>query len=580
MRTASLSSAVFLSALLTSSCAAPHRVTTPAPEPHLRPVLSGEWRVTLAESDGVELDFVMTFSTDRAGRWAGHSRAGGARELAGTAASVLGRLSGELPEGALIHTTGQLRAAGGDTVHMDGILESPFMGRRLWRGYVAGGRMQSELSRDGGAVAGRVTAVPHSSPGPLRDYPALAVALVGAIRGTIFDPALLEREEYRRFFQELHARFARARDDLDAVASFQALKPSLGISHLEFIRNPRIAATPLDSIIAGASGADPSRFVRLSFPAPGVAFLRVTRWDRVHDAVGAAFVRIDSAGAPFLILDIRGNPGGDASAVAPLRHLVRDTVPVGAFAGRRWYAANGGPPRPQDFGRIPRLPSTGAPADLIRALREHGAVLGVAVPREPRYAGTVFLLTDRGTASASEPLAHALKEWGLATLIGERTAGAMLTALPQPLGDGWIAVVPEADYVPADGVRLEGRGVQPHVAVASNEVFLAVADRIAANAPFSAEVLRGSSYEALQRPQDAERAYRHALQAVDAQRPPPPPASRAAVHRHLARILTARRQEQRAAEHWREVLRHLPDDKEALAAVRGVRPGGTGRGPE
>jgi hypothetical protein len=74
---------------------------------------------------------------------------------------------------------------------MEGILESPFMGRRLWRGYVASGRMQAELVRDGGAVAGRGDGGSPLLTRSAAELPALAVALVGAIRATIFDPALL-----------------------------------------------------------------------------------------------------------------------------------------------------------------------------------------------------------------------------------------------------------------------------------------------------------------------------------------------------------------------------------------------------
>src|SRR4029077_5841389 len=108
-----------------------------------------------------------------------------------------------------------------------------------------------------------------------------------AIRQTLFDPSLLERPAFVRFFSELQLRFGRARDDLEAVASFQALKPSLAISHLEFIRNPRLAALSLEEILAEQStiSEDPAR---LSFPAPGIAFLRVRKWAGCTAAIDQA----------------------------------------------------------------------------------------------------------------------------------------------------------------------------------------------------------------------------------------------------------------------------------------------------
>ena len=63
-------------------------------------------------------------------------------------------------------------------------------------------------------------------------------------------------------------RLARAPDDLDVVGAFQALKPGHPVSHLEFIRNPRLAARSLDHVIAGDSFVDLAGFVPLTFPAP------------------------------------------------------------------------------------------------------------------------------------------------------------------------------------------------------------------------------------------------------------------------------------------------------------------------
>jgi tetratricopeptide (TPR) repeat protein len=196
-------------------------------------------------------------------------------------------------------------------------------------------------------------------------------------------------------------------------------------------------------------------------------------------------------------------------------------------------------------------------------------VSGVAVPREPHYGGTVYLFVDRETSSASEPLAHALKVAKRVTIVGQRTAGAMLTALPQALRDGWVVTVPQADFVAADGTRLEGRGVQPDIATDPGDVFLTVADRIEPTLPFSGAMLRGGSYEGLKKPADAERAYRAALRVADRQTPAPPVSARAALHKRLAVILEARGDQAGALREYREVLKLVPDDAEALAAVRG-----------
>jgi hypothetical protein len=325
---------------------------------------------------------------------------------------------------------------------------------------------------------------------------------------------------------------------------------------------------PLDSILAGDAAVNPDRYVRLSFWAPSVAHLRITKWDRVGPAVDRAFAKIDSTGARYLILDIRGNPGGDATSAVPLAHLFRDTIAVGVFVGRKWYESHPRPPGPAEFARMPTLPNDAAPARLLLDLRDHGAVVGRAIPRAPYFGGAVFLVIDGATASASEPLAHMLGVTRRATIIGERTAGHMLTALPHPLRDGWVATIPVADFIAADGTRIEGSGVQPDVKVPADRVFLAIADQLSTAAPFAASVLRAGSLEGLQRPADAEREYRAALRVADRESSAPAATWLAIIHKRLAAILTARGDRAGAQREYQEVLRLTPDDADAQASAQ------------
>ena len=74
------------------------------------------------------------------------------------------------------------------------------------------------------------------------------------------------------------------------------------------------------------------------------------------------------------------------------------------------------------------------------------------------------LLINGGTRSGKEGFAYGARKHRLARLVGERTAGAVLYGRPYCLGDGsllWLAVMDAR----MDGERLEGRGVEPDVAV-------------------------------------------------------------------------------------------------------------------
>lgn len=525
------------------------------------------WRITLREPDGFDIDFRMTFAASGSG-WEAWSRQGAAREMVGGGVALLGRMFGKMPpKEALIYVGDGTMRREGSVTHLNGMLESPFLGRRTFVGTIDHDQLRAELTHPSGAKAGTLIGKRDPGSGALRDYVSLAVELEAAIRADFYNPSLLTSREFVRFFADLQKRFAGARDDLDAIVAFQALTLSLGVSHFDFIRNPRYASHSLEDILAGDTTVDPATFVRLTFPAADVASLRITKWDRVGPHVDRAFERIVASKAQVLILDLRGNLGGDASSIVPFTHLVRERTIIGAFRARPFFERAATIKSP--LSDLPVLEPNASPAQLIRDLRQHGGVTGVAVPREPHFAGPVYLLVDGRTSSASEPLADALKTAKRATLMGERTAGAMLTALPHPLRDGWVVTIPQADFITADGRRLEGTGVEPDVKTDPSEVILAVADRLAATLPFSAEVLRGGSYEALRRPDDAERSFRSALRVVDRQTPAPSATDRAAVHKRLAKLRQAKGDRDGALREYKEVLKLVPDDAEALAAVRG-----------
>ncbi len=78
--------------------------------------------------------------------------------------------------------------------------------------------------------------------------------------------------------------------------------------------------------------------------------------------------------------------------------------------------------------------------------------------------GPVVVLVDGGTRSAKELLAWSLARAGRARLVGTRTAGAVLASRAFPVGRRALLLLAVTDLF-ADGVRLEGRGVEPHVVV-------------------------------------------------------------------------------------------------------------------
>jgi carboxyl-terminal processing protease len=140
-------------------------------------------------------------------------------------------------------------------------------------------------------------------------------------------------------------------------------------------------------------------------------------------------------GAGGIILDLRGNGGGDAEAMADVASLFMDEgTNLGKFADR-----SGASFELQTFSkRLWRIPN----------------LLPTKLP--------LVALTSENTSSAAEILVAALQSKGRAQVIGTDTCGCVLAIRNRhALPDGGVLDVSEFDYRTAAGVRLEGAGVKP-----------------------------------------------------------------------------------------------------------------------
>jgi carboxyl-terminal processing protease len=73
------------------------------------------------------------------------------------------------------------------------------------------------------------------------------------------------------------------------------------------------------------------------------------------------------------------------------------------------------------------------------------------------------LLVDRHTASAAEMVTIFAKENKLATIIGEKTAGRLLSATSVKVGHGFRLALPTGAYYTWSGTALEGSPIEPDV---------------------------------------------------------------------------------------------------------------------
>jgi len=167
-----------------------------------------------------------------------------------------------------------------------------------------------------------------------------------------------------------------------------------------------------------------------------------------------------------LVIDLRGNTGGGIGALRVMSLLAPSQIPVGFALDRRRVTANLQAEK-QAFRRFSRIPSSTktlwrlafkfAPAMLAKkpiVLQTEG--LG----KKP-FHGRVVLLVNRHTASAAEMIVAFARENKLATIIGEKTAGRLLSATSVKVGNGFRLALPTGAYYTWKGTVLEGTPIEP-----------------------------------------------------------------------------------------------------------------------
>jgi hypothetical protein len=441
LRTASAAAA----AALLAACAGGPRPGTPTPVA----ALDGAWQL--------KLEGPIRFSTPLEVRT-------GPRGVEGT---VLG------PEGTALRVTGgsaegnrlRLRAGtprGGmkvDARLVDGRLEGRWaadhpIGRFLFRGRLTGERVPA--GRLAPLVPGR----------PVVDSVAAQVAR------SFFDPAFAGAD-LGALTAAARASAAAARTDGEVVEAVRTLLRGIPTSHTAFY------AVPVESGAAPRRGGEAPAVVSWRVVSPAVGYVRIAAFASGASAPGA-LARLDSAfgalGAlPALVIDLRGNPGGNLELGSRLAdHLVERPLEAGYFVTRAGLESRGVRSIDAlDPASLPRL----APGDSVlgAGFHEHlrrrgGAVMLVAGGgRATPYRGRVAVLIDRGSGSTAEAVAAALGESGRATLVGERTAGAMLSSAGFTVAPGWELRLPVADFRTPGRRVVEGKGVEPAVAVPSKD---------------------------------------------------------------------------------------------------------------
>ena len=76
-----------------------------------------------------------------------------------------------------------------------------------------------------------------------------------------------------------------------------------------------------------------------------------------------------------------------------------------------------------------------------------------------------MILVNEHSTGAAEMLAQFAQENHLATVVGNRTAGRLVSRSGVKIGHEYTLVLPVAAYTSWNGVRIEGKGITPDIPV-------------------------------------------------------------------------------------------------------------------
>jgi C-terminal processing protease CtpA/Prc len=228
--------------------------------------------------------------------------------------------------------------------------------------------------------------------------------------------------------------------------------------------------------------------LRLQLPVPKSKKHPVTAPDPVHaekitDEIGllkvAMFpgvVGIDVArdidrgiaaldGCSRLIVDLRGNTGGGIGGLRLMSYLTPGKLEVGYSLTRKRRERGYRREELTRFGRIPAHKTTLIWLAARYAFVEKSILVVSEGLGRRRFHGRVVLLVNEHTASAGEMVSAFAEENNLATIVGTKTPGRLLSGSAFKVGHGYILGLPVAAYLTWQGRMLENNGIVPKFSI-------------------------------------------------------------------------------------------------------------------
>ena len=211
--------------------------------------------------------------------------------------------------------------------------------------------------------------------------------------------------------------------DLDTVVSWISGEPGTDVEL-------RISRAGEEMDVTVTRDVIETKTVEYEMKEDSIGYIRVEEFDKVtYDQFKMALDDLEGQGMNSLIIDLRGNPGGQLTTVTDMLKLF---LPEGVIVSTKDKYGN---------------------TDEITCDGDH------------EFKKPLAVLVDGRSASASEIFSAAIQDYGVGTIVGTQTYGKGVVQQTIDLGDGTCMKITISEYYTPSGRSINGTGVTPDVEV-------------------------------------------------------------------------------------------------------------------
>lgn len=433
--------------------------------------LAGEWFIDFESNDIGWVQTVLTFNT-KENEFYAHTRKNATKDILGFWKSSFAKIFTKgFKHGALLNITDGILETKDDKIVLRGIFRSA-IGNYYFNGEVKNDILTAELVSVNKEHKGTITGYKVAKKLPLLNYSKIIDEALVMTDNKVYNRELLTSKEWKRFEKKISKNSLKMKDDVEMVFSFYYFAGNLPISHYALIRSKATDKTQSEL------RADIKNNLHFEQKSAKTAYLEIKSFMGSAAEMDSVFSVIKKGKYENLIVDLRNNSGGFVDpGMEFARNIVDKTIVGGIFLTQKWYNEHQTVPKLEQYDEFMHFSESNYDLLITGIHEEMGLVLEV-IPNKEYFTGNVFILTNQNTASTCEPIVYTLKKEKQATIVGEKTAGAMLNGETFNLSYDYTLIVPTADYVASDGYRIDQNGVLPDIEVPGAEALDYVLDNL------------------------------------------------------------------------------------------------------